>query len=207
MDKIIIVGYGGHGKSVADSIRTISQFEIVGYTDAMDKHEKNIVYLGTDEALPQLYQSGIQNAALGVGYMGRSMLRYKLYKKLRGIGYSLPIIIDPSAIVSLGTEIYEGTFVGKRAVINAGASIGRMCIINTGSIIEHGNMIGDFTHIAVGAVLCGDVVIGRHCLIGANATVLQGLQIGDNAIIGAGSLVLRNVESNAVQFGKRSNNE
>ena len=34
MDKIILIGYGGHAESMADSIQQSHQFEIVGYTDS-----------------------------------------------------------------------------------------------------------------------------------------------------------------------------
>lgn len=203
MEKIIIVGYGGHAKSMADSIKAAGQYEIAGYTDVENKHEKDIEYLGTDDVLPDLYNDGIRNAALGLGYMGKSMVRDRIYENLCGIGFSLPVIIDPSAVIALDAIIREGTFVGKKAVVNAGASIGKMCIINTGAIIEHGNEVQDFTHIAVGAVLCGDILVGSHCLIGANATVLQGLRIGNNTIIGGGSMVLRNVEDSVTYFEKR----
>ena len=33
MDDIILVGYGGHGKSVADCIERTKKYRIVGYTD------------------------------------------------------------------------------------------------------------------------------------------------------------------------------
>ena len=33
MDKIILIGYGGHAESVADSIRQLKKYEIIGYTD------------------------------------------------------------------------------------------------------------------------------------------------------------------------------
>lgn len=203
MEKVVIVGYGGHAKSVADSINAAGQYEIAGYTDIENKGGKDIEYLGTDDVLPDLYNDGIRNAALGLGYLGKSVVRDRIYEKLCGIGFSLPVIIDPSAVIASDTMIREGTFVGKKAIVNAGTSIGKMCIINTGAIIEHGNVINDFTHIAVGAVLCGGIRIGSHCLIGANATVLQGLQIGNNTIIGGGSMVLRNVGSDVVYFEKR----
>lgn len=203
MEKIVIVGYGGHAKSMADSIKTAEQFEIAGYTDVEDKHENDIEYLGTDDVLPKLYKNGIKNAALGLGYLGKSMARDKIYRNLCDIGFFLPVIVDPSAVVALDAVIREGTFVGKKAVVNVGASIGKMCIINTGAIIEHGNVVKDFTHVAVGAVLCGDILVGSHCLIGANATVLQGVQIGNDTIIGGGCMVLRNVKNNVIYLGKR----
>lgn len=200
MKKIVILGYGGHAKSVMDCISAIGTYDVVGYTDIEDKHA-SIPYLGTDDQLKELYDSGIQTAAFGMGYMGNSLLRDKLYEYVKRIGFELPVIVDSSAMIAQDVCIGEGTFVGKRAVVNADSHIGRMCIINTSSIVEHENRVGDFSHIAVGAVLCGNVAIGDHCLVGANSTVIQGINIGSNSIVGAGSVVLSDVENHRTVMG------
>lgn len=200
-NKIVIIGFGGHAKSLIDSIMSDSKYEIAGYTDVEEKGVPNIPYLGTDDDLKSIFDSGVKNAAVGVGFIGKSDIREKLYERLMSIGFNLPVIVDSSAIVARDAQIDEGSFIGKRAVINAGAKIGKMCIINTGSIIEHENIIGDFTHIAVGTTLCGDVRIGDHCMIGANSTVIQGLSIGNNSIVGAGAVVLNDIESKKTVVG------
>ena len=40
MEKIVIVGFGGHARSVADSIIRQGKYEIVGYTDTDDKNNE-----------------------------------------------------------------------------------------------------------------------------------------------------------------------
>ncbi len=202
MEKIVILGYGGHAKSVIDSIIAGHTYDVAGYTDLENKRSDIVPYLGTDSCLKQIFLEGVHNAAFGMGFMGKPFTRKKLYEWVKEIGFNLPVILDPSAIVSVDTQIGEGTFVGKRAVVNAGTRIGKMCIINTGAVVEHENTIGDNTHIAVGAVLCGNVRVGENCLIGANSTILQELTIGSNSIIGGGSIVLGNVENNVTRYGK-----
>jgi len=201
VEKIVIIGYGGHAKSVVDSIREIGKYEIVGYTDVEDKGIAEIVYLGTDDILKEVYDSGVYNAALGLGYMGKSLVRNELYEKLTEIGFKFPAIIAPSAVVSDSTNVGEGAFVGKRAIVNAESVIGKICIINSGAIIEHDNRIGNNTHIAVGAVLCGNVIIGSNCLIGANSTILQGLYVASESTVGAGSVVIENVGQSETVVG------
>ena len=200
MEKMVIIGYGGHAKSVIDCIQATKKYEIVGYTDVEDKGG-NFPYLGTDDQLEHIFESGVHSAAFGLGYMGKSTLRDKLYGQVKHIGFELPVVADPTAIIASDAVIGEGTFIGKRAVINADSRVGKMCIVNTGAIIEHENVIGDFSHVAVGAVLCGNVRIGMHCLAGANSTVLQGVSVGDDSIIGAGALVLTDVDSNVTVVG------
>lgn len=198
MEQILILGSGGHAASLADALERENKYEISGYivNEQMDSCSIDYPVIGTDGDLVHLYQSGIKNAAIGVGYLGKSDLREKLYGRLKEIGFCLPVIRDPSAIVSGHAEIGEGTFIGKGAIINAGAGIGKMCIINTGAVIEHDCIVDDFSHISVGCVLCGNVLAGEASFVGANATVIQGIKIGNRCIIGAGVTVRKDVEDN-----------
>lgn len=197
---IILVGYGGHAKSMADCIERGQQFHIVGYTDN-EKVDAPYPYLGTDNVLEKYFQEGVTNVAVCIGYLGKGTLREELYQKLKAIGFQFPIITDPSAIISQSAAIGEGTFAGKGAIINAEASIGKMCIINSGAIVEHECVIEDFSHIAVGTVLCGEVRVGKAAFIGANATVIQGKNILPRQIVGAGAVVVADLPDNCTAVG------
>lgn len=201
MKDIILVGYGGHGKSVEDAIYSMDEYNLVGYTDLKKHEDCYLPYLGNDDILEDLFATGICNAAIGLGFMGNNNFRDKLYNQLISIGYNLPPIIDSSAVISKSSKISSGTFIGKRTVINAYSSIGKMTIINTGSIIEHGCKVDDYSHIAVGAVLCGNVKVKDHTFIGANSTIMQGITIDSYSIIGAGTLIIENVEKGSTVVG------
>lgn len=186
MEDIILVGYGGHAKSVADCIERMNKYNIIGYTDFEEAKDARYCYLGTDDALVEMYNRGVKNAVVSVGYLGKGSLRQRLYSMLKSIGFNLPVIADPSSIVASDVICGEGTFIGKGAIVNSEASIGKMCIINTGAIIEHECVLGDFVHVAVGTVLCGQVRIGDAAFVGANATVIQCMRIQDRQIVPAG---------------------
>lgn len=189
MKKIVLVGFGGHAKSVADTIERTGQYNIVGYTDVKeDKERSRYKYLGTDDALKDIYDSGIMCAAVGVGYMGKDDTRDKLYKMLKDIGFELPVVVDPSSIVSETATIGEGTFIGKGAIVNAEAKVGKMCIINSKALVEHETVVGDYSHVAVGANLCGQVNLGDHVFVGAGATVVQCVNVGADSFIKAGEV-------------------
>jgi len=202
MENIVLVGFGGHARSVADCIERSGQYRIIGYTDIEEASTNNgYTYLGTDDILEKIFSNGTRKAVVTVGQIGQDNVRQNIYKKLKDIGFELPIIADPSAIISQNCVIGEGTFVGKAAVINSNTTIGKMCIINSGVLCEHDNTIGDFCHIAVRAVCCGGVTVGTNSFIGANATIIQGISIGNGVTIGAGSLVRHNVDNDGMRYG------
>ena len=200
MEEIVILGFGGHAKSVADSIRRAGQFSIAGYTD-LRPSDSPYEYLGTDDVLERLYASGIRSAVLGMGFMGKSSPRDSLTEMARKIGFRFPAIVDPSAQIARDAVVGEGAFIGKNAVLNAESSAGDFSIVNTGAIVEHESVVGAHSHIAVGAILCGGVRVGCRTLIGAGAVILQGLQVGNGCIVGAGSIVLGNVEDGRKAVG------
>ena len=150
--EIVLVGFGGHAKSVIDSIEGMKTYKIAGYVDCADVPDyKGYTRIGSDADLEKLYAQGIRDAVLTIGFMGRSKRRNQLYEYMKKIGYRFPVIVDQSAIIASDAVIQEGTYIGKRAVVNADAKIGRMCIINTGAIIEHECVGGGFSQGAVGA--------------------------------------------------------
>lgn len=203
MEKIIILGAGGHAASVIDSLEREGIYDIAGYV-ANDEKVGNSDYpiIGTDSDLERLYQSGIRNIAIGIGYLGKSDLREKLYKHIKLIGFFLPIIRDPSAMISKRAEIAEGTFIGKGVIINRRAVIKEACIINSGAIVEHDCKVDKFSHISVGSVLCGGVSIGKATFVGANTTVIQEKKIGNNCVLGAGITIRKNVEDGCIVCNK-----
>lgn len=199
MERIVILGNGGHAKSLVDIIESEKRYEIAGYVvneNNSDMSNAKYPRLGGDVQLEEIFQGGITNAAVGVGYMGNSSLREKLWKQLKQIGFFLPVICDPSAVLAEDARIGEGSFIGKGSIVNANATVGKMCIINTGAIIEHDCEVEDFSHISVGSVLCGDVKVGAASFVGANATVIQGVRIGRNCTIGAGTTIRKNLRDN-----------
>lgn len=204
MEDIILFGMGGHAHSVVDSIEQAGKYRIIGFLDREEmqgKTYRDYPVLGMDEDMARYYKDGVRNAFVTVGFMGRGDIRERLYRQLKDVGYSLPSIIDDTAVVSESAELADGVFVGKNAVVNANVQIGKMCIINTGAIIEHDCKVGDFSHISVGSVLCGEVIVGENTLVGANATVIQERKIGNNCIVGAGTVICKDVSDNIIRYG------
>lgn len=205
MKDIILLGSGGHAKSIVDAIEQNGEFKIAGFIDNISKsgfEYRGYKIIGTDKDLEKIYALGIHYAFVCVGYLGKGIIRDNLYRQLKGIGYVLPVIIDGSSTLATDVEIGEGTFVGKNAVINANAVVGKMAIINSAAVIEHDCYIGEFTHIAVAAVICGMTRIGTHTLIGANVTAIQNINIGDNCQIGAGSIIREDIDNNMIVVGE-----
>lgn len=203
-NKILLVGGGGHCKSVLDALQRSKQFTTIGIIDKKENIGKkimNVEIIGCDDDLPNLFKQGYKNAFVTVGSVGNPSLRVKLSNLLEDIGFKIPLITDPSSVISEFSNIGDGVFIGKNSVINAGVVIGKGAIINTSSTIEHDCIIGEYTHIAPGALLCGDVNVGAYSHIGAKSVVKQQIKIGANTTIGMGSVVLKDIKDSTLAYG------
>ena len=201
--KLVLVGGGGHCKSILSSIdiNIYSDIVIVDSREKVGDTVDGLLIGGTDDDLPSLFNNGYSNAFIAVGTTSSNTNRQCIYESLKKIGFSFPSIIDPSAIIAKSSMIEEGVFVGKNAVVNAGSRIGRFCIINTGVIVDHDCSIGSFVHLSPGVILSGAVTVGNNTHIGTGACVKQCVTIGKNTTIGMGSVVIGNMPSNCTAFG------
>ncbi len=202
--KMILIGGGGHCKSVLDSLLELNEYVEIGIVDKKENIGKlvmGIPIVGCDDDLLSLFNDGYNYAFVTVGSIGMPYLRIKLFNLLNEMGYEIPSLIDSSAKVSKYAEIEQGVFIGKMSIVNAGSLIEKGSIINSGAIVEHDCQISPFSHIAPGAVLGGEVVVGENSHIGSNATIKQQVHIGSNSIIGMGSVVIHNIQSNILAYG------
>ena len=198
---ILLIGGGGHCCSVLDSIFSLNIYHKIGIIDSKDLSVLGVPVVGTDDELPQLTREGWNEAFITVGSVGNTMIRRRLYSLVKKLGFYIPSIVDLSATVARTVQIEEGSYLGKRTVVNTGTQIGRCAIINTGAIVEHDCIVGDFTHISPGAVLCGQVFAGNDSHIGAGTVVKQQINIGEKSLIGAGSVVVQNILKNEKAYG------
>lgn len=202
MDSIVVVGGGGHAKVVIGVLRRLS-WDVLGYTDAVDRGAVcGAVHLGDDAMLPEILSTHARCAAvIGVGKVDASPLRILLQKKVEAMGFFVPVVVSPTALVNEEVTLGSGTAVLDGAIVNSGTECGRGCIVNTNSTVEHDCRLGGNVHVASGATVCGGATVGNDCLVGAGATVIQGVRICDGCLIGAGAVVTRDLETPGVYVG------
>ena len=185
--KVIIIGASGHGRVVADIVRSNGDV-VVGFLD--DDMSKNV--LGRIDSYSQYDDVQFVIA------IGNTEHRIHISETLDCNWYTA---IHPSAVISPSVTIGAGTVIMPNAVVNVNARVGKHCIINTAAVIEHDNIIGDYSHISVGAKLGGTVSVGKRSWVGIGSTVSNNVSICDDTIIGAGAVVVKNINTSGIYIG------
>lgn len=202
MNKMVIIGGGGHAKVVISVLRKL-EFELLGYTDFMNKGTiLGVPYLGDDDVLPKLIRvrDGCM-AALGLGKIDASGQRRLLQARLEALGFEYPTILSPHATINEEVTLGAGTVAFDGVVVNSGTTTGSSCILNTSCTIDHDCRLGDNVHIAPNATLSGGAIIGDNCLIGAGATIIQEVTVCAGCVIGAGSTVITDIVAQGTYAG------
>lgn len=191
----IIIGAGGHGRVIADSLIANGK-NILGFIDS-DRSKTGSMVLGLsvlgDNSVLERIDTSTTNLVNGIGQIQSNAHRVTAFTKGKELGFEFTTIIHPAAVISQSAHLSEGCQILALSCVSACASIGVNTIINHKALVDHDCNIGDHCHIAINATLAGNVCVGENTFIGAGAIITQGIKIGKNCVVGAGSIVLCDV--------------
>lgn len=192
--RIVVLGGGGHARVILDILAQAEEFEVMGFTSRDAEQQTTALSgyprLGTDEALPELFSSGIRHAFVAVGDNKR---RKRCFGELTSMGFTMVNVISRHAVISPRASLGLGVGIMPGAVINIGTVIGDGAIVNTNASVDHDCTIGAFAHIAPGTALAGNVKVGSGALLGVGSRVIPGVTIGANSTVAAGAVVIHDL--------------
>jgi UDP-perosamine 4-acetyltransferase len=198
LKKLIIIGAGGHARSVIDIALQNAQYEIVGCIDPTPGDVLGIPVIGGDSDLESLLADGIQCVFVALGDNQR---RHALFDRAVSMGFEPVNIVSRHAMISHRVQLGKGICIMAGAAINVNTVVNDNCIINTCCSIDHDCKIGKSSHIAPGVALSGTVNIGSGVHLGTGSAVIDRISIGDWSYIGAGAVVVRDLPPSVMAYG------
>ena len=191
MKEILLIGDGGHSKSVIDVLEQEGQFKIAGIVGTSISVGYDVLgyqVIGDDSDIYR-FSKIYKYAIVAVGQIHSPETRIKIFSLLMKSGFVLPSIISPRSYVSKHAVIGRGSIIMHGAVVNANAVIGDNCIINSKALIEHDSVIHSHCHISTSATINGNVIVGEGSFIGSGVVTNNSIVIKKNSFIKAGALV------------------
>ena len=147
MKKILILGAGGYGRTVADLARQLGCYQKIAFLDDDQETAPGILgkcadFLQFADADTEIYPAIGNNAA-----------RMDWIETLEHHGIPVPTLVHPSAYVSPTAVLYSGVTVLPKAVVNTSVTLKTGCIVNIGVLIDHDCVIEAGCHLAPGVII------------------------------------------------------
>ena len=147
MRKLLILGAGGYGKTVADMAAQLGCYQKIAFLD--DGKEGVPGVLGKCDDFLQFADESTEMYPA----FGNNEVRMAWLERFEEHGIKVPSIVHPSAYVSPLATLYAGVTVLPKAVVNTGVVVKNGCIINIGALIDHDSVIEPGCHLAPGAIV------------------------------------------------------
>lgn len=187
MDSLLIIGAGGHGKSIAEAVLLANSYRIAGFLDDDYNAKKNVwdyPVLGQTHDLEK-YRSKAQAAIVAIG---NNSVRERIFNLANQAGFFMPTVIHPAAYVSPRATIGDGSCIMASAVVGTEAVLGVACIVNVNVSVDHHCILEDYAHLGVGVQLAGGVKVGQSAWMQAGSSVGYRVKVpaGANILPGTG---------------------
>ena len=147
MRKLLILGAGSYGKTIADVAVQLGCYQKIAFLD--DGKEGVPGVLGKCEDFLQFADESTEMYPA----FGNNEVRMAWLERFEEHGIKVPCIVHPSAYVSPLVTLYAGVTVLPMAVVNTGVTVKNGCIINIGALIDHDSIIEAGCHLAPGAIV------------------------------------------------------
>jgi sugar O-acyltransferase (sialic acid O-acetyltransferase NeuD family) len=157
-----------------------------------------IKVIGSITCLDALRMRADVDVFLGIG---DNALRRIWWRRIKDLGFELPNLISPHAIVDSNAHLGNANVVCARAFIGPEAVLGDNNLVNTAAVLEHEVRIGSHCHFASSSTVAGRSQLGDGCCVGAGATVINHVELTADIIIGAGATVVRSITNPGVYVG------
>lgn len=180
--RLLIVGAGGHGRSVAEAVKAVGIYELVGFVDDAAPGLAQVcgyAVLGTTDDVTA-YRAHADAAIVAVG---NNALREALSAKLICAGFNLVTVIHPRAIVSASAGVGAGCAIMAGAIVGTGARLACGVIVNCGAVVDHDAQVHDYGHLGVNACMSGGAVLGRRAWMQAGSALGYGVKVAADVVL------------------------
>lgn len=186
--RLLVVGAGGHGRSVAEAADLTGLFTIAGFLDdslPVGTTVLNAPVLGPVATMADHHHVCDQVIVA----IGNNAVRESLMQQLTNAGFEFATVVHWRAFVSPSSMLGEGTALMAGAIVGTEARLGRGSIINCGAVVDHHATVEDFGHLGVNASMAGGTVLGHGAWMQAGSALGYGVKIPAGVCLAPGESI------------------
>jgi len=147
MRKLLILGAGGYGRTIADVAQQLDCYDRIAFLDDFK--------VGTPGVLGvcgEVFAFANEDTDVYPAF-GNNEARMAWMHGLLDYGISVPTLVHPDAYVSPRAKLGVGVMVLPKAVVNTGATVKNGCIVNIGALVDHDTVVEEGCHLSPGAIV------------------------------------------------------
>lgn len=166
---LLVVGAGGLGQDVAEIACLSGRYTKIAFLDDSPNPEKERQYriIGGVDNLKEFV--GLYEFAIAA--LGNNEYRMKIHERIKELGFEIPILIHPTAIVHPLAVLNKGDIIRAMCFISSGVEVQESVLLNIGCKIDHNCVIGAGSHIPMGAVVRNEVKVEPMSSYRSNSVV------------------------------------
>lgn len=204
MKDLIIIGAGGFGREVADTVERINnvcpRYNLLGFADddetSWDRDVNGIKVLGGIDFIkknvsPKTYAVIAVASANAKRNIVNTLDEFVIWEN----------IIDPTALVSKFNSMGVGNIIQPFTVIGPNTTIGNHCMINLRGSLGHDAVIEDYVSTMSYCDITGHVHLEKGVYLGSSVCIIPGIFVKENSIIGAGATVIKDINETGTYVG------
>ena len=182
---LLIVGAGGHGRSVAEIVAASDAWRFVGFVDdTIPRSTPGSVWpvIGATSELAACRSV----AELAIVAIGNNAVRERLQDRLIDLGFGIASVIHRSAIVAPSARLGAGCAIMAGTVIGTEATLGDGVIVNSGAVVDHHCRVQDYAHLGTNACMAGGSVLGPGAWMQAGSALGYGVLVPAGTVLSVG---------------------
>jgi sugar O-acyltransferase (sialic acid O-acetyltransferase NeuD family) len=187
--RLLIIGAGGHGRSVAEAALLGQDYVLTAFLDDAVTPQQHLLW-----GCPVWGKTAILADCRGridavIVAIGNNALREALHQHVHAQGLALATVAHPAAIVSPMAAIGEGSAIMAGAIVGTGAQLEEGVIVNCGAVVDHDCVVESFGHLGVNAGMAGGSVLGRSAWMPVGSALAYGVKVPAGRVLRAGEVV------------------
>jgi sugar O-acyltransferase (sialic acid O-acetyltransferase NeuD family) len=193
---VLVLGAGGHGKSVV-AVLIASGATVTGVLDDTPenwgKEMQGVPILGPISDFTRFPDCSAVIA------QGDNAARRSMAERFPNAEWAR--VLDPRAPINPTAIIARGTVIFPLSIISPGVIIGEHVIVSGNVTVGHDTILEDYVHVAPGVQVAGGARVGQGAMLGIGSIVCPKVHIGEEAILGAGAVAVADIPASSTAFG------
>lgn len=204
MQKVIIVGAGGHAAEIDEYLRYSREKKGTGaptveglIDDNPDSHTLyrfSAPYLGSIKGHTVRHDAGYLLGIANLDY------RRQITEMLLERGARFVRFVHPDTYVSASASVGQGVIVAPNANIGPNVIVGDFTLINARCSLGHDTRVGKYNFIGPNTCFSGFTTVGDENLFGINSATIPGITVGSRNRIAAGMVLDKPVGDDSTVF-------